>query len=241
MANVIPLSSKFRVLVPDLPGFGDSGDVDGEDADACAGPVAAGLKQLVRGPVDVVGFSFGSMVAGFIYNSDPLFVRRIVLVGAPAFGVHSSMRTELKRWTHLKTQAEREAVHRENLKLLMLHRFESITETAITTHSYNQSRDRMRKRKLASTDILLRLLTDTPGRIRVDAIYGEEDSLYRGALDKLQPVLRGLPGFQRMERIKEAGHWVQFEAADEFNRKLLEILDEPVEASSTETAREARL
>ncbi|MEO9102032.1 MAG: alpha/beta fold hydrolase, partial [Burkholderiaceae bacterium] len=57
-----------RVLVPDLPGFGDSARAPAaRDADALPPWVERGLIELI-GPADcdVVGFSFGGMVAGLL-------------------------------------------------------------------------------------------------------------------------------------------------------------------------------
>ncbi|MBC7681334.1 MAG: alpha/beta fold hydrolase, partial [Ferruginibacter sp.] len=78
-----------QVWVPDLPGFGDSDlPPDGSDADALPAPLQAGLQQLIGDTaVDVVGFSFGSMVGGFIAQAYPARVARLVLVGAPALGM----------------------------------------------------------------------------------------------------------------------------------------------------------
>ena len=54
-----------RVVVPDLPGFGDSArPPGGQDADFVAPALATGLRELLGdAPVDVVGFSFGGLTA----------------------------------------------------------------------------------------------------------------------------------------------------------------------------------
>jgi pimeloyl-ACP methyl ester carboxylesterase len=60
----------------------------------------------------------------------------------------------------------------------------------------------------------------------VDAIYGEHDALYSGGmLDELEKLLPAAPRFGRLVRIPQAGHWVQFEAADAFQAALLQLLD----------------
>ena len=50
-----------RVVVPDLPGFGDSArPPGGQDADAVAPVLADGIRQMAGdAPVDIAGFSFG--------------------------------------------------------------------------------------------------------------------------------------------------------------------------------------
>ncbi|RYF36357.1 MAG: alpha/beta fold hydrolase, partial [Comamonadaceae bacterium] len=56
-------ASGRRVLVPDLPGFGDSArPPEGQDADAIVAPLADGLRTLVGDAAcDVAGFSFGGL------------------------------------------------------------------------------------------------------------------------------------------------------------------------------------
>jgi 2-hydroxy-6-oxonona-2,4-dienedioate hydrolase len=215
-----------RVLVPDLPGFGDSARPPGNgDADGVVPVLAEGLPYLLgMQAVDIVGFSFGGLSAGLLAAAHPELVRRLVLVGAPGFGLREK-RLTLVAWQHLDDPHARESAHRRNLATLMLHRPESVDALAVAVQAANVPHDRMRRRKLAMTDILLRHL----GRIecRVDAIYGEQDALYSGGLlDELEVLLRGAPRFGRIVRIPQAGHWVQFEAAAAFDAALLQLLGE---------------
>ncbi|CAN0493660.1 unnamed protein product, partial [Phaeothamnion confervicola] len=143
-----------QVWAADLPGFGDSArPTAGSDADALAAPVETGLKILLGdGVCDLVAFSFGGMVAGFLAAQFPARVARLVLVGAPGMGVASRNTVTLTAWRHLPEPAQREAVHRKNLAALMLHRPEAITDLALHVHSANTLRDRMKGRRLAYTD-----------------------------------------------------------------------------------------
>jgi pimeloyl-ACP methyl ester carboxylesterase len=67
--NIAPLATRFRVLVPDLPGFGDS-DLPSEPhtADMLAGLVASGFDTVVPPSMefDLAGFSFGGIIAGLV-------------------------------------------------------------------------------------------------------------------------------------------------------------------------------
>ncbi len=213
-----------RVLVPDLPGFGDSHvPPGGSDADACVEPLAHGLQRLLDAsqPVDVVGFSFGGLVAGLLTDAHPQQVRRLVLAGAPAMGLRDR-RLALTDWRDAPDEAGKLAAHRSNLAALMLHGEAAIDDLALRTHAANLPRDRMRGRKLAMSDILKQKL---PGfRCPVDAIYGREDVLYRDKLPQLEAVLRSCPGFGELVLVPDAGHWVQYEAAETFNRTLLRLL-----------------
>lgn len=104
------------VLAPDMPGFGDSAaPPDGHDADVLPRWLERGLLQLVaQTRVDLVGFSFGGLVATLWAHEVPERVSRLVLVGAPALsGEHPPL--PLRSWHSAAPGAERIAVHRHNL------------------------------------------------------------------------------------------------------------------------------
>jgi pimeloyl-ACP methyl ester carboxylesterase len=104
----------------------------------------------------------------------------------------------------------------------MLHRDEAIDDLAVALQAANVPRDRMHRRKLALTDILLRTLPEI--RCPLDAIYGEEDALYRDTRDQLRPLFQQAPAFGELVFIPGAGHWVQYEDPQAFQRELLRLL-----------------
>jgi pimeloyl-ACP methyl ester carboxylesterase len=53
------------------------------------------------------------------------------------------------------------------------------------------------------------------------------DVLYRHRLPLIQQVLSTAPDFRSLELLPEAGHWVQFEAAEAFNAALARALLSP--------------
>jgi pimeloyl-ACP methyl ester carboxylesterase len=223
--NIEPLAATGRrLLVPDLPGFGDSERPPGNgDADGVVPVLAEGLPYLLgMQPVDVVGFSFGGLCGGLLAAAHPELVRRLVLVGAPGLGLREK-RLTLVAWQHLDDPQARANAHRRNLETLMVHRPEAVDALAVAVQAANVPHDRMRRRKLAMTDILLRKLPALG--CPLDAIYGEHDALYSGGLlDQAEELFRGAPRFGRFVRIPDAGHWVQFEAAEAFDRALLQLL-----------------
>ena len=226
LRNITALVDAGRwVLVPDLPGFGDSAaPLHGTDADALPGLVEQGLQCLLGDAAcDWVGFSFGGMVAGFIAEQFAARVARLVLVGAPGLGIAPQKAIRLNAWRHLAEPAQRDAVHRRNLAALMLFDPESITELALRLHGANVVRDRMKGRSLSRTDVLVQSLARV--QCPVYAIYGREDALYRGLAERLEPALRRAPGFKCLTWIEASGHWVQFEQAHAFNAVLLAALN----------------
>jgi 2-hydroxy-6-oxonona-2,4-dienedioate hydrolase len=225
LRNVLPLSAAGRrVLVPDLPGFGDSALPPlGADADAMPAPLEQGLTQLLGDTAcDVAGFSFGGMTAGLLASRFPARVARLVLLGAPGMGLQALVPFKLKGWRHLPGEAQRLAVHRDNLQMLMLHAPEAITPLACQLQSANAARDRLPKRRLSRTDILVRTL---PGlRCPLHALYGEHDPFYKGQEQAFEAILQQAPDFRGMQAIAGAGHWAQFEQPAAFNQALLTIL-----------------
>jgi 2-hydroxy-6-oxonona-2,4-dienedioate hydrolase len=219
------VASGRRVLVPDLPGFGDSAaPALGTDADVLPQPVEQGLQMLAgNAACDLVGFSFGGMVAGFIAERFAARAARVVLVGAPGLGVAPERAVRLRAWRHLEDPQQRDAIHRHNLATLMLFRPEAITGLALRLHVANVMRDRMKGRRLARTDALAQSLTSL--RCPVHAIYGREDALYRGKADALEATLAQARDFRGLTWIEAAGHWVQFEQPEAFDNRLLTLLE----------------
>ena len=229
LRNISALVQSGReVLVPDLPGFGDSAAPSvGTDADALPEPLEQGLAILLgRRACDLVGFSFGGMVAGFIAAQFPARANRLVLVGAPGLGIAPETALRLRAWRHLTDPLQCDAIHRANLAELMLYRPQAITELALRLHVANVLRDRMKGRSLSRTDVLARALEKVA--CRVDAIYGGEDALYRGRMALLEPALQQAKNFSSLRLIEAAGHWIQFEQPEAFNEALLAVLDRHV-------------
>jgi pimeloyl-ACP methyl ester carboxylesterase len=211
-----------RVVVPDLPGFGDSArPPGGQDADSVAPAVAQALPAIVgEAPVDVVGFSFGGLCGALMAASQPERVRRLVLVGAPGLGLRDK-RLPLRSWREQATEEGKLAAHRNNLGVLML-KPENVDELAVALQAANVPRDRMHRRRLALTDILAETLPAIG--CRVDAIYGEQDALYRDVLPGLREKLALAPTLGELVLVPGAAHWLQYEDAGGFQRALLGAL-----------------
>ncbi len=221
--NIPVLAATRSVWVPDLPGFGESAlPLDGSDADAMTEPVESAIRQAFGDEAcDMVGFSFGGMVAGFIAASHPQRVRRLVLVGTPGLGVTPESELPFISWRKLTDPAQRTAAHRHNLNVLMLHHAASIDDVAVALHAANTARDRTKGRKLAFTDTLAHALQRVS--CPVYGIWGEEDVLYRSRHDRLRAALKA-PDCRELTFIAGAGHWVQYERAASFNETLLRML-----------------
>ena len=87
--NIDPLAERLRVIVPDLPGFGESGigDVGAGYLSFVARTVAGLLEQLGVGRFHIVGNSLGGGTALTLALESPELVDRLILLnpaGSPA-------------------------------------------------------------------------------------------------------------------------------------------------------------
>jgi len=215
----------WRVLVPDLPGFGDSyWPEDCVDTHQMPPYLNQGLRQLApRGQVRVVGFSFGGMTSALWLKEFPQDAQQLILVGAPGMGIKVPERVPLKGWRHLQTDAQRDAIHRHNLMALMLQHPASLDSMTLDLHRANVQRDRMTRRRLSGTPIVADALPHL--QMPVSAIYGEHDALYSYRMPEVKTLMAQLtPHWDGWHTVPGSGHWVQYEAAQAFNDLLLKVL-----------------
>lgn len=229
--NIAALAAAGRsVWVPDLPGFGDSSPPpEGHDADVLPVWLEQGLSALIGPePVDLIGFSFGGMVAVLWAGTHPGRVRRLVLMGTPGLGLTLEQRLDLRMWSHLPEQQARAEVMRHNLLQLMLHHPASVNGLVLQLHSHNLQREnrRMKRRRLSQTDVLRHALPRLACPLW--GLWGEHDALFVGRHGDVEQALALAPHFQGLSWVPDAGHWVQFEAALAVNRWLLHWLSHPV-------------
>src|SRR6266446_2153853 len=82
--NVLQLARHHRVLVPDMPGYGESdAPPEPHTADGLAALVAAGIDAMLPPPAafDLAGFSFGAIIGGLVAAALAGRVRTLVLLG----------------------------------------------------------------------------------------------------------------------------------------------------------------
>lgn len=216
--NIDALARTRTVWAPDIPGFGDS-DLPSEnlDADTLAPYVLRGALEILGGErFDLVGFSFGSLVAAVIAAQAPSTLERLVLVSASGLGLARASPT-FKPLRSVTDREQRAEALRFNLHALMLNDPANIDDLALAVQERSALRERVRHRKLARTDILLRLAPQW--RCAAYGIWGLRDVLYRDQMDPLTDRINAL-GLCEKAFLDRAGHWLQYECSDEFNRLL---------------------
>jgi 2-hydroxy-6-oxonona-2,4-dienedioate hydrolase len=223
--NVAPLSERFRVIVPDMPGFGDS-DVPPEPhtAEGLAELLAGSLDVMLPSPtrIDLAGFSFGSIIAGLMAARLGHRVSTLVLVGTGGLGIGLGSPRSLARIEATMSSEEIRGVHRANLLTLMLARPESADELAVSVQIDNLRRSRFKSGTIPQSDVLRRALPAIRARIAV--IWGGSDAFVDGRLDACRRVLISAQPDLDFRVIEGVGHWVPYEAAHEINAALFELL-----------------
>jgi pimeloyl-ACP methyl ester carboxylesterase len=220
--NVLPLSRQFRVLAPDLPGLGESATPpEPWTAQGLAAIVVAGIDRILPSDAELrlAGFSFGGVIGGSVAAQLGDRLRSFTVVGSNGLGLERSP-TPLRRVAPDADEAEEFATHRYNLNQLMIADPDKIDELALWLQKTNHGRARMRSRRFSRSGALIEALPQVKGRL--DGIWGERDATAYPHVDERAHLLRSIQPGARFTVIPRAGHWVQYEAAEQFNPVLTE-------------------
>jgi 2-hydroxy-6-oxonona-2,4-dienedioate hydrolase len=244
--NVEALSKHFAVWAPDLPGMGESDPFNAEDLKLLEGertdirvpvkpdwqpppipmPALARLlgrtiERLFPGQrVDITGFSFGGMTAANVAARVPHKVNNVVLVGSAGLVGRDPKMKPLLTWRFAKNPARLMDIQRRNVELLMLRDPSKVDDLAVNIHILNTRRTQSRKppRELTTIAALER------AKVGVHGIWGRFDSVSGWKIDEIRESFRKLDPRSQFHVAEQAGHWVAYEAADEFNQALIRIL-----------------
>lgn len=219
------LSPRFQLWVPDIPGLGDSAmPPEPRNPASIADAMAAGVDRLFPDgrPLRLAGFSFGGHVAGLIAARRPERFKQLILVGVAGLGLPTDPREPFAKTRTGMTPDQVAAVYRQNLEVLMFAEPRNIDALAIHLQIENVRRARFRSRPFAATDELARALADVPAPL--GTIWGTRDTIARPSLEARLDVLRRHHPELDVRTIEGAGHWVMYEAADQFNAAFLDLL-----------------
>lgn len=223
--NIAPLATRFRVLAPDMPGFGDSAPVpEPHTAESLAAIVAAGIDEVVPPPerLDVAGFSFGGIVAGLVAAQLGARVGTLALLGPNGMALPRQPLPRLRRPDAAMTPAGVAQAHRDNLAALMIADPGRVDELAVRVQADNVRRARFRVGDIPDSDVLLRALPGVTAKIV--GIWGARDPYAAPYVDDRRRTLARTSPALAFHVIEDAGHWTPYEAADRVNAILLDAL-----------------
>ena len=219
--NIDALAQHFRVMIPDMPGFGDSEDFDipphdPERVERLLDSLAQGITRLAgTAPLYLTGFSFGGAIAGALA---PRLsgLQRLALLGSAGHGGPRRERESLSNWRAV-TGKEREQALVQNLQAFMLSSDRAVNALALQIHARSCEKTRFRSKSISRKPLLLDALKDFDKPILL--AWGEED--VTAVPHEAGPSLTRDHPSREWRVIAGSGHWVQFEKADEVNAGLI--------------------
>jgi pimeloyl-ACP methyl ester carboxylesterase len=224
--NIETLSQHFRLVLPDLPGMGESLDVpDDADLDAYGEYLLAGVVGglvPVGEPFRVAGFSYGGVMTAWLAARLPERVAGICLLAPGGFPPGSWSRPPLRPVPAGASDAEANAVHRRNLEMMMVGEPTRIDDLIVAMQRRNHALTRFRSRFLGYRDTLGPSLRQT--HCPVLAILPEKDPLPQPDAASRAAYLEATAPHIACRIVPGASHWVAFEAPDEVNRLKSEFL-----------------
>lgn len=223
--NIPELARHFRLLVPDLPGHGESAMAPGEvSGPNVAAPLADGLRQLLAPDetFSIAGFSFGGIISGCLAARETDRVENLVICGSNGLGLRRAQLSGFKHWRGVDDPAALADAHRTNLAVVMFADAANIDDLAVHLQARNVPLSRMKSRLIAVTDTLRDMLPDVTARLA--GIWGDGDGYAAPYMEERHALFQSIQPGCEIRVIPGAGHWVMYEQPAAFNATLLDIL-----------------
>jgi len=222
--QAIPFSKNYNVLIPDMPGFGESEDLTlPHTPEKISANIAETLLKLIspeETPI-ICGFSFGGLIAGHLsYNliERGLNPEKLILVGPGGLGAkRGKMRNMIARHSKMSEEEIYQA-HKTNLEILMMHDATKVDDWSVHIQKQNTDAHRIKSRPISSTDTLARILEkqDVPLLL----LWGEKDASVGVYLEDRMSILRDINSKVRFHVEYNLGHWIMYENDVIFNKIL---------------------
>ena len=222
--QAIPFSKNYNVLIPDMPGFGESEDLTlPHTPEKISANIAETLLKLIspeETPI-ICGFSFGGLIAGHLsYNliERGLNPEKLILVGPGGLGAkRGEMRNMIARHSKMSEEEIYQA-HKINLEILMMHDATKVDDWSVHIQKQNTDAHRIKSRPISSTDTLARILEkqDVP----LFLLWGEKDASVGVYLEDRMSILRDINSKVRFHVEYNLGHWIMYENDVVFNKIL---------------------
>ena len=221
--NVDVLAKHFTVHALDMPGYGESPTVpkDMPDDDYLALVLDALNATVPAGSFRLAGFSFGGIISALCAARMGTRIEKLSLMGPGGFrrlGAPLDLKKIPRASEGMHTMRD---VLRHNLQVMMC--AGPVTDETIDLHLANVRRTRYDGRHFSLTPgLMAKCLREMTCPVQI--IWGEKDALcYPSILPRVDEVRAAMPDI-RIDVVKGGGHWVQYDAAEEVNRLLLEFL-----------------
>lgn len=225
------LSADFRLLIPDLPGHGNSSPCPKNDLAAIAADLECWIAATTEEPVSLVGWSLGGMLSLELARHNRLPVDRLVLVGTtPRF-------TSSEDWSYGLPRVQVRALAR-NLE----RRFESTLGDFFTLAFAGEAIAKERLRTIRTFAVrqsplpdrdaalaLLDMLADQDQRALLEEIH-QPALVLHGDLDQIAPIVAGRTLAERLPKgslneLRGVGHGPFLSRPQEVVARILGFFD----------------
>jgi len=224
--NIPSLLAYCHIVAVDLPGLGDSAALptNYSATDAIDVFVAGCREVLPNEPFHIAAFSWGCAVAAQASSQLEPQLRSVLLAGPASLGDiprREMMKPLLKRSTDM-TQAQIYATHRENLARLMIYDRSRIDDMAVYIQTLNTRQARFNSPQFSRTSLAIDGVAATSVPTKV--IYGEFDAPALPDITGKRALFEDAGASIDFDVIADAGHWVQYEQPDAYNKMALHWL-----------------
>lgn len=224
--NIPELAKSYSLYVLDLPGFGVSAPVARDlPYDQYLLILAAAIRQMTGGNrFQLAGFSFGGQCAALLTaHHIGGQVDRLSLLAPAGWGNDSANGRESRRSLRgVTSEAEKREVFRHNLLANQIADPEKVTEHTVDLLAYNIAHTVFHSPAAGSLPLLLGGLKGVRQPLQV--MLGERDIIQQPSVEwRAERIMESAP-HATIEILPGAGHWAQYEVADEYNRRLLRFL-----------------
>lgn len=225
--NIEALAARHTVWLPDLPGFGESGDLNVDPhapdrLERLVDTLAPSLARMVgtATPIGLAGFSFGGLVAAHVASALPN-IGKLALLGSAGHGHMRRPRLPMLDWRIDDLEQSRAAL-RNNLAALMLHDEACIDALALAVHERSCRTTRFRSKAVSRHPLLEPALDRFTGPTLL--VWGEHDVT---AAENTAQRLAALAPHRQWCVVPGAGHWVQYERPQQINAMLAQWFSTP--------------
>ncbi len=228
--QVIYLAKDYQILVPDMPGFGESSDLK---SDHTPENISLNLYQTFRklkitdlDNINLVGFSFGGLISGHLsyqFLKKGIELKNLILVGPGGTGARRGPMREMVRRTPKMSFEEILRAHFVNLKILMINDPKNIDLLSMYIQLENTNNHRLKSRPISATNTLIKILEKQ--NIIPYLIFGEKDATVGPYLEERISLFREACKDVRIHVEIDAGHWIMYEKPDRFNNLIKEIIN----------------
>ena len=228
--QVTYLSKDYQILVPDMPGFGESSDLK---SDHTPENISLNLYQTFMklniidlDNINLVGFSFGGLISGHLsyqFLKKGIELKNLILVGPGGTGARRGPMREMVRRTPKMSFEEILRAHFENLKILMINNPKNIDLLSLYIQLENTNNHRLKSRPISATNTLIKILEKQ--NIIPYLIFGEKDATVGPYLEERVSIFRAACKDIRIHVEISAGHWIMYEKPDNFNKLIKEIIN----------------